>query len=172
MMTSLVLCMSLSMMASSGLDDICTSSNSNSSCLDSSAMTLADQCLSSFRTNGWAHIPDYLEPKEVEMMLLEARSLLSNGKTFKSSESHTVYQEEIDPSLPSNHSRNVLQQSSKTIIDYSELTENSYLRQIYMRPQLLELVKQCTGVQDVFLSACPYNAAYYNVYEVGDGLGT
>jgi hypothetical protein len=131
-----------------------------------------ESCHSTIEKDGWVHIPKFIPSHQVESMLSEVESLQLSGKTgFNSFDSHTVYQEEIDDLLPPDHPRNQLQQSSKTIIDLMELSENSTLRSTYMRSDILELVKRCTGLTEVFLSACPYNAAYYNIYNVGDGLG-
>jgi len=36
---------------------------------------------------------------------------------------------------------------------------------------MLALVKHTTAVRELHLSACPYNAAYFNEFRKGDGLG-
>ena len=134
-------------------------------------------CASLFIAQGWLHFPNYLNASEVDWLLEEVAFLSGKeGSSFYSSQAHNSYQEDSDQTLPPDHPRNSLQQSSKNIIDYSELSDDSYLKDIYQRESLKALVKKCaagplTGVDDIFLSACPYNAAYYNIYGVGDGLG-
>lgn len=124
-----------------------------------------------FAKNGCLHIANYLNEIEVQTLIEEANCLKIKGKVFRSSESHTIYQEEIDSSFPLNHPRNLLQQSCKFIIDYSEIEETSLLKSIYNRPEIRQIIQKCIGVSEVFMSGCKYNAAYYNFYDEGDGLG-
>lgn len=171
-------------------------------------------------------------------MLAEATELLQNDTAFLSKESHTVYQEVEDDSYPSCHPRNLLQQSSKRIVDFARLNSHSVrgviqqwrifglicfllntiplrfylsfklttiqsfqsdvseetpvrlarrefcrlsltrpqcvqpLKELYARPDLLALVQAIASPEkELYRSACPYNAAYYNMYTEGDGLG-
>lgn len=65
-----------------------------------------------------------------------------------------------------------MQRSSKLIADFAACGgRSSDLDSIYCRRSLRELVRACTGLPELYLSGCPYNAAYYNAYGVGDGLG-
>ena len=78
-------------------------------------------------------------------MVQEALTLLQNQGTgvnepFYSTESHNVYQEDPDDSFPNSHPRNALQNSSKWIIDYSNLSPQSHLRVLYSSPHLKALV--------------------------------
>lgn len=97
-----------------------------------------------------------------------------------------------------NHPRYALQQSSKWIIDYDRLDHSTSLLSIlYKWPNLRAFCSYVVGcpshdkndddsndennsfndnmyhVKDnqLYLSGCPYNAAYYNIYEINDGLG-
>jgi hypothetical protein len=58
-------------------------------------------------------------------LLAEATELLQSDAAFVSKESHTVYQEVEDDSYPSCHPRNLLQQSSKRIVDFARLNSHS-----------------------------------------------
>ena len=120
---------------------------------------------------GFCHIPNFLSTKECASMCAEYTEARDEGEFFLSSETHTVYQEENDESLPSSHCRNVPVVSSKCIVDYARVPDSSILKAIYKSPRLLELVQQTTGTSELHLSACPYNAAYFNEFSIGDGLG-
>ena len=58
----------------------------------------------------------------------EANALLTQPGVFRSSESHSVYQEELDAEFPDTHPRNQLQESSKRIVHFGMLPVDSPLR--------------------------------------------
>jgi hypothetical protein len=147
---------------------------------------LAKQCRMDYRTTGIAHIPHFINHDIVELMKQEALHYRTLGQCFYSTESHTVYQLPLDitEEYDSNHPRNVLQQSSKWIIDYNRLDPiKSPLSILYQSPHLRSFVAYVVNPDDddadtkdikpfeLYVSGCPYNAAYYNIYEPGDGLG-
>lgn len=110
-----------------------------------------------FKERGWVHIPGFLNEETCQKMLTEARDLLNPEAAFRSSEEHTVYQEEEDPNFPADHPRNVPQKSSKQIADFDRLQPSSPLKQLYNHPALLCLVQEIVSPdQELFLSACPY----------------
>ena len=64
--------------------------------------------------------------------------------------------------------------SSKSIIDNERIPRDSPLKELYAREDLRNLVARVVdvlGPSTVHRSADPYNSAYYNVYNKGDGLG-
>ena len=129
-------------------------------------------CRAQYVDRGYCHVPDFLPPRTVDALRAEAERLLSgDGTYFESTERHTVYQEEPDPELPPDHPRNALQRSSKRIVDYARLAPSSPLRALYTARSLRPFVQAVVGVGTLHLSACPYNAAYYNGFREGDGLG-
>jgi len=104
-------------------------------------------------------------------MLQEALSLADQGQVFYSTDSHTVYQEDQVSSLAPNHPRNMLQQSSKLIIDYARNPKRSFLSELYHAKELRHFIAAVVGEPILYPSGCLYNAAYYNIFEEGDGLG-
>jgi hypothetical protein len=155
-------------------------------------LQLANTCRRNYLSTGMAHIPQFLRREVVQQMVHEAIQLRQNPQTcFFSTESHTVYQEPQDlTNYPDqHHPRNVLQQSSKYIIDYARLNPStSPLVTLYTSPHLKAFVSYIVRPlddndnnkeannnnndnHDLFYSACPYNAAYYNIYEFNQGLG-
>ena len=114
----------------------------------------------------------FRHPHAVAALLAEANQLFQGDSAFRSSDAHTVYQDAMDTSLGVDHVRNRLQQSSKRIIDFARLGGASPLRKLYLNPHLLELVQAIVAPESkLYLSDCPFNAAYYNEYRAGDGLG-
>jgi len=122
-------------------------------------------------------------------MVQEATQLLQQRNAFYSTEDHTVYQEPFDEQFAKNHPRNARQKSSKWIIDYNRMEQSSSpLVQLYTSPHVQAFISyivrpppddhgsfcsKSTTMEDFVLyeSGCQYNAAYYNIYEPGDGLG-
>ena len=145
---------------------------------------------------GWAHVPQFLSSDVTSAMVSECLRLEKNengsgssssssssagggGGAFLSTESHTVHQEEHDPNFPDHHPRNALQQSSKFILDYDTLPSHSPLRNLYAREDLRKFIESVVldylpanaAGGKLHFSACDYNAAYYNIYREGHGLG-
>mmetsp|Transcript_3161 Transcript_3161/g.6390 ORF Transcript_3161/g.6390 Transcript_3161/m.6390 type:complete len:322 (-) Transcript_3161:83-1048(-) len=126
----------------------------------------------SYDKHGWVHIPDFLDAATCHRMLQEANAHFQKDTAFRSHEQHTVYQEETDPNYPALHPRNAQQQSSKTIVDFDRLAPTSPLKQLYGDKALKALIQGIVSPDsELYFSACPYNSAFYNMYEQGDGLG-
>lgn len=120
----------------------------------------------SLLSHGYAHIPNFVNPSTFEA---EARSLLPSS--FRSTQTHTIFQEDVDPSLAPSHIRNLHVKSSKLIVDAAKLPPSSPLSSLYRRPEFLDLIRRVVGAKELHLSADEYNGCYYNVYTAGDGLG-
>jgi alkylated DNA repair dioxygenase AlkB len=150
--------------SSSGSNDIDIDIDIGKICKDSDCSDIAKE----FQRTGLFHIPNYLTNDEINAMLNEVHQL--RHLSYYSTDSHTIYQDDIVSSLPINHTRNILQNSSKFIIGYDKLPSSSLLRSIYNRNNLINIVSKCVNI-NIFLSGCKYNSAYYNIYEEGDELG-
>ena len=160
-------------------------------------MNLANACRQAYRAQGIAHIPNFVRPDVCHQMVQEATLLADTQQCFYSTEDHTVYQEPHDPAFSNDHPRNALQQSSKWIMDYDRIVQQSPtspLVRLYTSPHLKAFVayvvqppsvksivhndtsddtqqQQQQRQQSIYESGCLYNAAYYNKYDAGDGLG-
>ena len=128
-------------------------------------------CREEYVANGWCHIPFFLPTETIQAMKEEARALLESDVAFESTEMHTVYQEEQDGSLPAQHPRNRLMASQKKIVDFARVAPSSPLKALYGMDELLQFVQHVVGVPRLHHSACPFNAAMYNGYYDGHGLG-
>lgn len=134
--------------------------------------SLVHRCRETFVQRGWCHVPNFVgQASLLSAMLLEVDSSLAKAMGFYSTEEHTVYQEEIDDKYAASHIRNALQKSSKRIIDFAYVQQNSPLRALYNSPGLQGFVGRVVGIPTLHPSGCPYNGAYYNVFQQGDGLG-
>jgi len=165
-------------------------------------MELANKCRLDYLSTGIAHLPNFLRQDVVKEMVDEAVGLKKNDEYFYSTDRHTVYQEDVDmTTFPVDHPRNVLQKSSKYIIDYDRIvtsaknrktTTTSPLVTLYESPELKAFISyvvrppslssSSSSEEDesveqqrrhflLYRSGCKYNAAYYNVYDENDGLG-
>ena len=130
-----------------------------------------DECRAQYASAGWCHVPNFIPPDTCAELRAEAHALLEGASAFASSDDHTVYQEEPDPGVPRDHPRNRLMQSTKRIVDYARIPSTSKLKELYAAPELRSFVEAVVGVPALHLSACPFNAAMYNGYYDGDGLG-
>lgn len=125
-----------------------------------------------YKGKGWVHLPwAFLDGPACEELASFALRSKEERTAFHSRETHTVYQEEPDPSLPDNHCRNAQQKSEKHIVDYERIGAASPLRALYQEPRFVELVQRVVGLDRIYASACPFNSAYLNVFEDGHGLG-
>jgi len=145
-------------------------------------LTLANTCRRQFLETGMAHVPKFIAPTICHQMVHEASML--KKEAFYSTEDHTVYQESTDEQFAESHPRNDLQKSSKWIIDYDRIMQSSPLVDLYTSPHVHAFVAYVVRPETsstssiaveadfaLYESGCPYNAAYYNIYESGDGLG-
>lgn len=118
------------------------------------------------------HLPwGFLDEAACQREAVYARQQVANRKAFHSTETHTIYQEEQDPGLPPDHCRNALQISQKHIVDYARLERTSPVKRLYQDVRFRQMISEIVGLPDLYLSSCPFNAAYVNVYETGHGLG-
>jgi len=125
-----------------------------------------------YKQQGWVHLPwGFLDEAACLQEASFARRYVAEGKAFHSTESHTCYQEEQDPSFPPDHCRNALQVSEKLIVDYAKLEGTSPVKLLYQDLRFRRMISEIVGLPDLHLSACPFNAAYMNVFEDGHGLG-
>jgi len=128
----------------------------------------ASELRSQFVTHGFCHVPNYIDERTRMALLSEAAACKDR---FQSTESHTIYQEEKDTqAFADEHVRNIEVESSKLIIDYDRAGLDG-LRHLYEEDRTLELVQQVVGVDRLYRSTCSYNAAYFNIFNQGDGLG-
>ena len=86
------------------------------------------QARSDYVAQGFCHIPQFLSSDECTEMCLEVATAQDRQQCFLSSETHTIYQEENDDTLPSSHVRNLPQESSKCIVDYERILDSSPLK--------------------------------------------
>jgi len=125
--------------------------------------------------HGFVHLPGFVARDVAERMAQECLQLEQSGGAFLSTEVHTVYQEEHDPAFADDHPRNAMQESSKLILDYAKVPLASPLRSLYAREDLRRFVQSIVLAylpeDELHLSDCAYNSAYYNIYRSGHGLG-
>ena len=60
------------------------------------------------------------------------RQTMDTNDSYYSTNKHTIYQQEYDTNYTLNHIRNYEVNSSKLIIDYNRLNNDSYLHMIYV----------------------------------------
>ena len=154
--------------------DLSSAAISKEAPLPQELQDLIADCRRSIQTRGFAHISNFVRPEIVLELVQEAQELYHLA--FRSTERHTIYQEEFDPRFSPKHPRNALQQSSKYIIDYDRISDTSPLKTLYESSQLRNFVSLVVAeerqvLHPLYVSGCPYNAAYYNFYNTGDGLG-
>eukprot|EP00971_Amphidinium_carterae_P113719 2253368-Amphidinium_carterae.2 len=118
---------------------------------------------------GWVHVPGpFLSSEACRLLSSFALQCIDEKLSFHSTEQHTIYQEEIDSTMPLDHCRNALQHSEKHIIDYDRLPAESPLKDLYAGLDFREMVREIVGLPELHVSACPFNAAYLNVYKDAD----
>lgn len=109
--------------------------------------------------------------QSITAMVTECDGSVAAGEAFFSTEAHNPYLMDDDPEIPDAHARNRPMESSKTIVDCARLPEASPLKQLYCSAPLRQLMQDIVGIEELHLSACPFNSVYYNQFSAGDGLG-
>jgi hypothetical protein len=146
-------------------------------CVDLADSAFVTRCRAQLEHDGYVHICNFLTDAALSAMLREERCMFEAGQAFRSSEDHTVSLSAdgddgdsgsgagaVDRSSPP------LQRSSKWLIAFDQLAQESALRRLYQSDALRAFVSAVVGAP-LFPSADPMNALHTNRYCAGDGLG-
>jgi hypothetical protein len=113
------------------------------------------RCREMYLTRGFCHVPNFITQEVCDRLIQGMQSVQT---VFVSDETHTAYQEEPDTTQFSpDHPRNRLLNSRKTIIDWDRIPADSPLKALYHDDRLLHMIKSIVGLDQLFVSECPFN---------------
>ena len=130
---------------------------------------LIASCLEQVATQGVCVLPDFLTLEAVEVLRQQSDALAPCA--FRSASRATPYLGPVDESFPVGHPRNTITQSSVEVVAYDQFAHDDGLRVLYEWDPLLDFIRQCLGLNELFRYADPFGALNLAVMRAGDSLG-
>jgi hypothetical protein len=130
---------------------------------------LIESCVQQMTTQGVCVLPDFLTLEAVE--ILRQQSDVLSAQAFRSASRATPYLGPVDESFPVGHPRNMITQSSVEVVAYDQFAKGDGLRALYEWDPLLEFIRECLGLTQLFRYADPFGALNLAVMRDGDLLG-
>lgn len=130
---------------------------------------LIESCVQQMTTQGVCVLPDFLTSDAVEILRQQSDALAAQA--FRSASRATPYLGPVDESFAVGHPRNTITQSSVEVVAYDQFANDDGLRALYEWDPLLDFVRQCLGLKELFRYADPFGALNLAVMRDGDLLG-
>lgn len=130
---------------------------------------LIESCVQQMSTQGVCVLPDFLTPESVQILCQQSDELAPQA--FRSTSRATPYLEPTDESFPQGHPRNTVTLSSVEVVAYDQFANDDGLRALYEWDPLLDFIRQCLGLDELFRYADPFGALNLAVMRDGDLLG-
>lgn len=130
---------------------------------------LVDSCRAALRREGACKLDGFLRPEAVSRLAEEAAELISNG--FRNDAANTVYFEDVDPSLPEDDPRRLLQRSAQIAVAMDVLPPHFGIRRVYGWDGMTRFAAAALEEDVLYRSADPLDGCNLTAYEEGDELG-
>ncbi|WP_115790120.1 HalD/BesD family halogenase [Arthrobacter silvisoli] len=130
---------------------------------------LLDSCRAALRFEGACQLPGLVKQDAVQRLVAEA--LDKQDQAFRTDNTHNVYFEGIDESLPSGDPATLLQHSSKKAVAWDLIEKDSPLRIAYEWEGLTNFIGQAMEMDSLHKYADPLGACSLMIFEEGDELG-
>lgn len=130
---------------------------------------LIASCFTQIATQGVCVLPDFLTIEAVEILRQQSDALAPQA--FRSASRATPYLGPADESFPIGHPRNTITLSSVEVVAYDQFATDDGLRALYEWDPLLDFIRQCLGLDELFRYADPFGALNLAVMRAGDSLG-
>jgi hypothetical protein len=130
---------------------------------------LIESCAQQMATQGVCVLPDFLTPDAVKVLRQQSDALAPQA--FRSASRATPYLGPADESFPVGHPRNTITQSSVEVVAYDQFANDDGLRALYEWDPLLDFIRECLGLTQLFRYADPFGALNLAVMRDGDLLG-
>jgi hypothetical protein len=129
------------------------------------ARVLARHCRKQLDETGACELPGFLKPDAVGRLVREGDELSSVA--FHSVARGTPYLEHPDPSLPENHPRRILDDTSVGVVAYDQFPAGSAMRRLFEWDVLMEFIAAALAKDKLYRYADPFGAL--NLAVMGDG---
>ena len=130
---------------------------------------LVNRCRADLTARGASQLQGFLAPDAVRRMTDEAAALAD--RTFTNAAEHNVYFEDIDPTLPDDDPRRMMQRASQATVAYDDIPRGAAIRALYEWDPLLAFVGAALGKDPFYRNADPLGALNVVHYRAGDELG-
>jgi hypothetical protein len=130
---------------------------------------LVTACRRQMEAAGVCQLPGFLTGPAVETMVGQAGELAPAA--WATDQTHTVYFEPADESVPARHPRAAQQRSAKKAIAYDRIPASSPIRRLYESDDLTAFIAAVLGKEVLYRSADPLDALEIATFDEGDELG-
>ncbi|MEO7131179.1 MAG: hypothetical protein ABIZ07_07370 [Dermatophilaceae bacterium] len=138
--------------------------------LDSHAgKALVQGCRQQLAATGVCTLAGFIRPEAVAAMVTVANE--QTDQAWKSDQTHTIYFEPIDESVPAEHPRAHQVRSSKNGIAYDQIPINAPVRRLYESDGLTRFIATVLDKPVLYRSADPLDAMQVTIFNPGDELG-
>jgi hypothetical protein len=129
--------------------------------------SVISRCRTDLENQLYCVVPDFITPQALEVMAREATHL--EAAAYHNNALRNCYlHRQIDPSLSSEHPRNLQDRSSTRMIAYDQIPRSSALKTFYQAEFVRKLVAEIVAEGDLFVNEDPYQPANYVCYRDGD----
>ncbi len=134
---------------------------------DPKRQSIIDHCKKELEGNLYCSLPGFIRPEALQAMKEEALQLRPKAND-NTSRRNCYLQRSVDPSLPENHARNIMNDASTRMISYCFLPEESPLKSFYHWREVREMVAEIVGDTPLYDNEDDHQPANYVCYERGD----
>ncbi len=136
---------------------------------DESGRQLVTRCRDQLLSTGVCHLPGFIRQEAVDAMVKLAGDL--DDVAWASDQTHTVYFETVDDTMPAEHPRARTVRSAKNGIAYDHIPAEAPLRRLYKSDDLTRFIAAVLGKTELYRSADPLDALQVTTFRPGDELG-
>ena len=130
---------------------------------------LLARCQADLAANGACQLDGFLRPDAVVRLVDEALSL--SDVSFRNASVHNVYFEDVDPSVPADDPRRLMERASQATVAYDLIPEDAGVRALYESDEFLAFVGASLGKDPFYRNADPLGGLNLVYYAEGDELG-
>jgi hypothetical protein len=130
---------------------------------------LVRRCRQMLAETGACQLHGFVRPAATAQLVAEADGLRASA--HRTDDTHNIYFETIDESLPASDVRRRLQRSAKFTVGYDRIPVDSPLRALYTTGAMTDFVGQALGIDELYRDADSAGALSFAIFERGDELG-
>jgi hypothetical protein len=137
--------------------------------VDGLGSSLVARCRADLKRSGASQLDGFLRPGAIDRLVAEAIALADLAYTNEAI--HNVYFEEVDPGLPEDDPRRIMQRASQATVAYDHIPSGAGIRALYEWDPLLRFIGAALGKDPFYRNADPLGALNLVYYKDGDELG-
>jgi hypothetical protein len=130
---------------------------------------LVRRCRQQLAENGVCLLPNFLTPAATALMAAQADEVV--GESYRCDNTHNVYLEPDDASLPPDHPRRRPQRTNLRSVAYDQIIDGHALRSLYEWAPLTDFLAAATSDVPMFRMGDPLAALTINVMAEGQNHG-